>query len=298
MPLLKTIANLVHEPPPAYAFELSEAGIAWAKAAKGGPQIGFQPIEPDVLSVSPLKDNILRPDALAEKIRVISTNGDSRKRRGAAVILPDYCGRVAVLDFDSFPADPAEQLSLVRFRVKKTVPFDAESAGISFHAQSIGSGDHKRVEVVAAVVALEILARYEAVFRAAKLHPGYVTTSALAAMDLVHAGGVAVAVKLSGRVLTISIIDGKILKLLRCVELGDVSPDEMMAVLFPTCAYIEDEMKTKPQRMLLCGFGAMAAQLGPPWEAELGVTVEPLRSRFGAPDQYNAGLLGYLEAVG
>ncbi len=298
MPFLKTITNFVHDPAPAYAFELSEAGIAWAKTAKGGPQIGFQPIEPDMLSVSPLKDNVTQPGALTEKIRAISANGDSKKRRGAAVILPDYCCRVAILDFDSFPADPAEQLSLVRFRVKKTVPFDAESAGISFHSQSIGSGDQKRVEVVAAVVALEILARYEAVFRAAKLHPGYITTSALAAMDLVHVPGVAVAVKLSGRVLTISIIDGKILKLVRCVELGDVSAEEMMSVLFPTFAYIEDEMKTRPERMLLCGFGAMAAQLGPQWEAELGVAVEPLRSRFGAPDQYNAGLLGYLEAVG
>jgi hypothetical protein len=34
----------------------------------------------------------------------------------AAVILPDYCARVAVLDFDAFPDDPEEQQALVRFR--------------------------------------------------------------------------------------------------------------------------------------------------------------------------------------
>ena len=28
-----------------------------------------------------------------------------RKRRDVALILPDYCTRIAVLDFDSFPGD-------------------------------------------------------------------------------------------------------------------------------------------------------------------------------------------------
>jgi len=41
------------------------------------------------------------------------------KRRGAAVILPDYAARVTVLDFDSLPSIEDEQLSLVRFRVQE-----------------------------------------------------------------------------------------------------------------------------------------------------------------------------------
>ena len=42
-----------------------------------------------------------------------------RKRRDVALILPDYCTRIAVLDFDNFPSDPKEQVSLVRFRLKE-----------------------------------------------------------------------------------------------------------------------------------------------------------------------------------
>ena len=51
------------------------------------------------------------------------------------MILPDYAARVSVLDFDSFPSTPEEQLSLVRFRVKKTIPFDIDSAAVSYYVQ-------------------------------------------------------------------------------------------------------------------------------------------------------------------
>ncbi len=52
----------------------------------------------------------------------------ARKRRDVALILPDFSARISVLDFDQFPTDPKEQASLIRFRLKRSVPFDVESA--------------------------------------------------------------------------------------------------------------------------------------------------------------------------
>ena len=40
---------------------------------------------------------------MGRTIEIAATNG-GRKRRSAALILPDYCGRIAVLEFDAFPA--------------------------------------------------------------------------------------------------------------------------------------------------------------------------------------------------
>ena len=65
------------------------------------------------------------------------------------MILPDYAARVTVLDFDAFPSVAEEQASLVRFRVKKTIPFDIDSAAVSYFPQTVagqkesrsGSGD-------------------------------------------------------------------------------------------------------------------------------------------------------------
>jgi type IV pilus assembly protein PilM len=285
MALWKQITRLAKDPAPDHIFELSEAGIAYARNG----ETGFQAFEPGVLAVSPVADNLLRPDAVASALaRIAPPNGS--KRRPAAVILPDYAARVSLLDFDSFPSSPEEQLPLVRFRVKKTIPFDIESAAVSYWAQpaSTKSGV-KKVEVVAVTVAMEILARYEAVFRNANLHPGEVTTSGLAALNLYGAGGVAVIAKLTGNILTVMAVDEGQLKLFRCLTIEQGSDEEILAVLNPTFAYIEDELGRKHDKLLLCGFAR-------PLEG-LNLEMEPLRSRLGTPNPFNAGLLGYLEAA-
>jgi type IV pilus assembly protein PilM len=284
------LRHLLTEPPPDYVFELSESGIAWAKPGAGQPQL--EVLEPEVLSVSPLRDNVLKPDVLRASVaKIVGANG-TRKRRRAVLILPDFCARVAVLDFDTFPKDETEQMSLVRFRMKKSVPFDFESAAIRYHAQT----DPKtgRIELVVVVASMEILARYEAPFRASGLHAGHVTTSTLAALELDGRTGVSLLAKLSGRVLSTAVLNNGILRMLRTVELHELSHAEMMAVLFPTSAYVEDELQTRPERLLACGIDMrLAGHLA----EDLAVACEPLKSRWGAPAEYNAGLLGYLESV-
>src|SRR5579885_1236141 len=167
MSLVRKLTALVKDPPPAYVFELSEAGISMARiGAHAG--ITFRPLAPGVISVSPLRDNILIPDDLAAAVRELAPVNGNRKRRDAALVLPDNCVRISVLDFDHFPSDAREQLSLVRFRMKKSVPFDVEEAAVSYWAQAAWD---KRVDVVAVVTPLEIVARYEAPFRAAGLNP-------------------------------------------------------------------------------------------------------------------------------
>lgn len=295
MSILQKLKHIVEEPPPELILEFSEAGIAWARRGVT-VETGFAPLDPSVLSVSPVRDNVLAPDKLDLAIQKLVPAAANKKRRPTAVILPDFCGRVAVLDFDSLPSDPAEQLSLVRFRVKKSVPFDLEAASVSFAIQPHGSG--KRRDVVVAVVAHEILARYEAPLRMAGLHPGLVTISALAAMNLVHDSALAVTAKLSGKVLSVAVTENETLRLFRCVELDHVTPEEITAVLFPTLAFVEDELKRRPQRLMLCGFGAFGDSISGELARELNVSVESLRSPWGAPTPFNAGLMGYLQSAG
>ena len=294
MSFWKQIRRLAEDPPPAYAFEISQSGIAYSRSDSS--ELAFEPLEPDVLAVSPLKDNVVRPEILFDQVRRLAPSNGKKTRRTAALILPDYSTRVAVLDFDSFPSDKAEQESLVQFRMKKSIPFEIESARMSYRVQSSGGGG-RPYEVVVAVVALEIVARYEAAFRAAGFAPGHVTTSTLATLALVPGDGVRVLAKLSGDVLTVSVMDGKSLKLLRCVELPVRDEREVMSVLYPTFAYVEDQMDA-PRNLFLCGLSEMADAVSDHCQQELGMEVELLASRLGEPGDENAGLLGYLESVG
>lgn len=295
MAFLDQLRGLFDDPPPAHAFEIAPTGIAWAVRTgrrKEPPQFGFRAFSGPVLLISPMRDNVLDPAALASQVASLVPLPNNRRRRDAALILPDYCARIAVLDFESFPSEPEEQSSLVRFRMKKTVPFDLDTAAVSFH--SVKSG--KKWEVVAAAASQEIVAKYEAPFRAAGYMPGFATTSMLATMDLMPKHGLNVAVKLCDRVLTVALCEARHPKLVRCVELEGSDFEEIMGVLFPTFAYAEDELKRRPERIMMCGFGDATPALREHWQGELGVPVEAMRTRWGDPGEHNAGLMGWMQA--
>ena len=293
MSILKSLENLLKEPPPSHVFELSEAGIAYSRPAGKEFETGFAPFESGTLVASPTEDNIRRADVVAAQIARIAPLQDARKRRPAALILPDYAARVSVLDFDSLPAKPDEQLALVRFRLKKTLPFDIDSAAVSYFVQPSPEAstikDEARKEVVAVSVALEVIARYEALFRAAAFHAGTVTTSGLAALNLFRGEGPTVIAKLEGRILTVMALVSGALKLFRCVEMEEATEADVLGVLQPTFAYMEDELAATGSRLVLCGFpaGALAG-----WKAS-----ETLSGHLGAPGPFNSGLLGYLEGA-
>ena len=284
MAIVDAITRLVKDPAPEYALEFSEFGVAWGHAE----ETGFVGFEQGTLQVSPVADNFLRAESAQVTLGAIPRkNGNgANKRLRAALILPDYAARVTVVDFDSFPAKPEEQRELVRFRLKKTLPFDASSAAIGYYAQAGEKG--RKIEVVAVAVALEVIARYEALARAANFHPGEITTSSLAALNLSPAEGVEVFAKLAGRVLTVMVLAAGIVKLVRCVELENTSEESMLLVIYPTLAYIEDELGSKADQIAVCGFP-------PEFVKSAGVPVRTLVSRLGKTGPWNAGLLGYLE---
>src|SRR5579885_2186371 len=291
--MLDRLKSLVQEPPPAMAFEISETGIAAARVGASDP-VEFRPLKPGVLSVSPLRENVLDADEFAGTARSLFASYGSRKRRDIALILPDYATRMAVLDFDQFPSDAKEQLALVRFRLKRSVPFDVDSAAVSYWAQT---GANKKSDVLAVLAPLEIVARYEAPFRAAGMNPGFVTTSVLAALELAPEAGLSVLAKLTGHVLTVVVRQKNMVKLVRCLEAPSQELDDIAGVLLPTFVYIEDNLGGAAESLFLCGFGTQFDAAQRRFQDELGVSVEPLRSPRETPGENNAGLLGYLHSV-
>jgi type IV pilus assembly protein PilM len=287
------LKSILTDPPPAMAFEISEAGIAAARILSRA-ELEFQPFRPGTISVSPLRENVEDPDEFVMAVRALAATQAARKKKDVALILPDYSARIAVLDFDQFPSDPKEQASLIRFRVKRSVPFDVESAAMSYSVQGSEKG---RVDVVAVIAPLEIVSRYEAPFRTAGMNPGLVTMSSLAALELAPESGLSVFAKITGRVLTVLVRDKHVLKLARCIEMPAADLPDVADVLLPTFVYIEDNLGRRAEKLILCGFGSRTEEAAERFAEELAVEVEPLRSPLGTPGENNAGLLGYLRSI-
>src|SRR5579884_592649 len=291
---MSLLATLLNDPAPAFAFEISEAGVAFARA--GAPQdVKFHGIPPRIIEVSPVHDNVQQPEKLSEAVMQLAGPPTGRKRR-AALIIPDYAARVTVLDFDRLPDNAEEQLSLIRFRLKKSVPFDLDAAILSYHVQPRVNGS-TAVDVVAAIMAREVVVHYEDAVRAAGFWPGYVTTSAAAALHLLTPDEVTVLAKLSGRALSVMVLQGSTLKLARCIELDQPAADDIMGVLHPTMIFIEDQLGVRAKRMVACGFGPALNDFAQQWHGEWGVMVAPLQSRFGVAPPQSAGLIGYMESL-
>ena len=281
MSLLEKLRNLIEEPPPAFAFEIGPGGIAYWVAG-------------DTRFVS-LRDTDPREDssALTEVIGRITPPPNGNRKRAAAIILPDNAARISLMDFDQFPRKSEEQQALIRFRLKRTVPFDIDTAILRYQTRSRGGN---KVDLTVAAIAVETLAPYEAAFRNAGFHPGFVTIAGLSAANLAEPDSMTL--RLSGLTLTLSHFERQELRLFRCLELQFGTLEEILNVVDPTLAYLEDERKVKPSRIDICGLDPLIAPLYQHVRENWGIEIQPLRSRHAAVDAHNAGLLGYLASMG
>src|SRR6185312_5705011 len=111
--------------------EISPEGVLAAAQQGEAPAYAFVELPAGAVAPGIGEANLQAPEAVAEAIRS-ALEQVSPRTRSVTLVLPDPAVRVFVLDFDSFPAKAAEAVPVVRFRLRKTVPFDAEQAGIGY----------------------------------------------------------------------------------------------------------------------------------------------------------------------
>jgi type IV pilus assembly protein PilM len=279
----------IAEPPPALAIEIAEQGLSVGRP--GRPGLEFHDLPLDAVKVNPSQANFLAPELVQSRLNPLR-NGSNR----LALLLPDFSARVAVMSFDEFPKSEEERVALIKFRLKKSVPFEIDSARISCHVQP--ARQTGKQEVVAVAVAKPVIDQYEDAMQAVGWQTGLVTISSLAALDLLPDNGVTLMVRLNGRTLTLAVKQDSRLRLFRCLELSELSLTEVEDAIYPTAAYVEDELKSKVDRLVACGFGSTVDSLTANWQQHYPqCTVEPLRARNGqfSVNATNAGLVGYLQ---
>jgi type IV pilus assembly protein PilM len=196
--------------------------------------------------------NLRAPEAVAEAIR--SALGELGPRhRAITLVIPDASVRVFVLDFDSMPAKAEEAIPVLRFRLRKMVPFDVEHGGVSYQ---ILSQDKAECKVLTAVLPGPVLAEYEAAVRAAGYEPGAVLPSSLAALETADQMEAVLAVNLSGPGMTTLIANGQDLLLFRTLDLP-ASPmarvSEIQRGVAVAAAYYEDKLGAPPRRLYYAG---------------------------------------------
>jgi type IV pilus assembly protein PilM len=265
-------------PHPALALEISQDRVAAARWTRTGGLDSFaiETLPNGALQPSAVETNIV--DQTAVKGAVAGVLSRLRaKDEEIALIVPDPVIRVFVQHFDQFPRSPQEAEPMLRWKLKKSVPFEADETVISYMRQAPREDG---VDVVTALARLRIVREYEGLAEGLGLFPGVILSSSLAAITLLDDHHPTLLARVSGPALTTAIVREGVLCGYRCTELPaqstDLTPQMLLEEIYPVAAYYQDTWREGIQQVRVAGLGPRLNEFLRPLEDEFRCEVRSL----------------------
>ncbi len=286
---------------PTLACEIGADRVLAGRAADQGRMVevsSARELAPGTVVPDLMEPNLRNGDALSQAI-ASTLSGVGGRSRDVIAILPDTSVRVVLLDFETLPAKAEEAEAVVRFRLKKSLPFDPEDARVSYHPQSTG----KAMQVVAAVVLKSVLEEYESAFRDAGYSPGVVMPSMLAALGAADAERPTLVVKVDARTIGIAILDQEHLLLIRTLENVrgvTITGDQLAEEVYPSVVFFQDTYNLNIERVYVAGLpetnaAAIALKSQSGAQVEELITSTQIGSTTGTVPRWRmAGVVGAL----
>jgi len=288
---------------PPLACEIAADRVLAGRSADAGRMVEMcsaRELAPGTVVPDLIESNLRGGSAIRQAIES-ALGGISGRSRDVIAILPDTAVRVVLLDFETLPSKPEEAEAVVRFRLKKSLPFNLDDARVSYHAQAGGTG----LRAMAAVVLNSVLQEYESAFRDAGYNPGVVMPSMLAALGAADAERPTLVVKVDARTIGIAILDQEQVLLFRTLENVrgiTISGEQLAEEVYPSVVFFQDTYKMNIDRIYVAGLPETVGA-APALKAQTGATVAELvaGSQIGStsgsvPRWRMAGVVGALIA--
>ena len=216
--------------------------------------MSFAPLPPEALKPLLAGENILDRAAVELALRKALEDVSAREKQ-LTLIVPDAAVRVLMLDFDTLPAKAQEALPIVRFRLRKLMPFEVDDAAVSYQVMRQGA---EQAHVLVTCMTGPVRAEYEAAVRAAGYEPGVILPSTLASLAALPTGEAALVVNWNGRSLTTAITAGDELLLHRTEEPApneSLLREDLVQCVLVARAYFEDTLQANPEVLYCIGPG-------------------------------------------
>ena len=259
-------------------MEIASDRIAVARWSGSGSldEFAVEALPPGAIVPSAVETNLVNSvdvkSALRKACERVRTKGED-----VALILPDPVIRVFVQHFEDFPRSPEEAIPLLRWKLKKSVPFEADETIISYFRQRPRESG---VDIVTALARQRIIREYESLAEGVELYPGVVLSSSLAAMALLDDQKPMLLARISGSALTTVIVRSGMLCGYRCTELpaqgANLTPQMLLEEIFPVAAYYQDTWNERISSVRIAGLGARLAEFARPLEQECHCEVHSL----------------------
>jgi type IV pilus assembly protein PilM len=265
-------------PHPPLAMEISADRIAGARWTRTGALDSFaiEALPPGALVPSAVETNIVDQTAVKGAVAGVMTRLRAKDEE-VALLVPDPVIRVFVQHFDQFPRSPQEAEPMLRWKLKKSVPFEADETVISYMRQAPREDG---VDVVTALARLRIVREYEGLAEGIGLFPGVILSSSLAAITLLNDHQPTLLARVSGPALTTAIVREGVLCGYRCTELPaqntELTPQMLLEEIYPVAAYYQDTWREGIQQVRVAGLGPRLNEFLRPLEDEFRCEVRSL----------------------
>jgi type IV pilus assembly protein PilM len=186
-----TWKNLLTEPVyPNVGIEINSDCIRLAAVTqrKGKIQVDHMdtiPLPADSVQISPFKPNIAEWGTVVEALKDAWSRNRNRPPK-VSLLLQDRTALVLQLTLEDAPESHEECLEVLRFKLKKSIPFRIEEARISYFVDT-GSPDYRSSSLWVTVMNLQVLRQYEELIQSTVgSECGLVDLSTFNLMNLAH----------------------------------------------------------------------------------------------------------------
>jgi type IV pilus assembly protein PilM len=276
------LTSWLARPLPDAAVEIAPDRVSAAVLAARAARVqayAFEPLPPGAVTPSLGARNLVDRDAVAGAVRVVLGRLGVRPAR-VALVIPDLAGKVSILRFDRVPPRRDDFDQLVRWQIRKSLPFPIEDASVTSAA---GRRGPEGTDVIVVAARRDVVAEYEDACAAAGAHAGLVELSTFSVLNLTLAKAPSVegdwlVVHMRPEYTSIGIVRDGDLIFFRNRPEGD--EEALTDVVHQTAMYYQDRLSgTGFRRVLLGGRGRSEGAFGHARQGlaeRLGTRVEPI----------------------
>ncbi len=125
------------------------------------------------------EQNIVDRDVLTQTVRDLLARADATGARRIALCLPDYLSRVSVIELPDAPRTKAETNEVLKFSLKRSLPFDANDARLAFERLPA-----KKPTYLTGVMHESVVSGYEDFFEELGLHVGLILPASVSMLRM------------------------------------------------------------------------------------------------------------------
>jgi type IV pilus assembly protein PilM len=153
--------------------EINTSGVAFALlgGSASSPRlerVAYAPMPPGTIRISLREPNILVPHSFCDTVRSahnLLQYGGTR----LSITLPDAVGRIMMLDVEGRFKSRAEGLDIIRWKLKKNLPFDIADTHLDY--QQLTVRENGDMVMMVALVSLSVIGQYEELLVSAGFTP-------------------------------------------------------------------------------------------------------------------------------